>query len=73
MKAAAHGAMSADFVKTCPGCGKLAYSSRDQAKRAAKAHKNQGRKLRPYRCGDLFHLTSMPAAAVGYYRERGQW
>ena len=59
-------------VSQCPDCGKLCYASRAEAKRAARAMSGTGvTKMRPYACGQFWHLTSWPASAVaGSRRDR---
>ena len=64
------GTLGAGFCGHCPDCGKRRYSSRAQAKRAARANRCPGRRLRAYRCGGWWHLTSRDAGTVTYYRER---
>lgn len=55
-------------ASTCPGCGKVRHLSRPAAKRSAKM---QGRRMRAYRCGDFWHLTSyQPHGRAAWYRER---
>lgn len=59
----------------CPDDGKVRYISRKAAKKAASQIESQhrgrsGRKLRPYLCGDFWHLTSQATAKVTHYREQ---
>lgn len=52
---------------TCPVCGKIAYLSRADARRAAKQLDAVGRRegrIRPYRCGDSWHLGHLPKRVV---------
>ena len=57
----------------CPACGKIRYYTRHGAKTdAARVRGRGGPKLRPYECGGFWHLTSQPAAALTWYRERGR-
>jgi hypothetical protein len=53
-------------------CGKVRYESKAQAKRTARAFRGPRRgKLRAYQCaGGFWHLTSLSAAQITYYRER---
>lgn len=58
----------------CETCGKVRYVSRKAAKKAASQIASQhrgrsGKKLRPYPCGDFWHLTSQGTAKVTYFRE----
>lgn len=57
----------------CPDDGKIRYYTRRQAKAeiariCGKGH-GLGVKLRAYRCGEFFHITSQGAAAVASYRD----
>lgn len=57
---------------TCPDCGKWRYPSRKDAR--AKARQiYPGSQARAYKCGDYWHLTSMPTGETTKFRERGTW
>lgn len=45
---------SADHMGRCPDCRKLRYTSRAQARRAARRY--PGHHLRAYQCGGFWHL-----------------
>ena len=53
---------------TCGDCGKHGYVSKQQAKQAARSL-YPGTRMRVYRCGTLWHMTSHDAAAAARYRE----
>lgn len=55
-------------IGTCPLCGKQCYASKGSAKRAAKIL-YPGRKMRPHKCGDYWHFTSMSARRVTVLRD----
>lgn len=55
-------------VTTCT-CGKAQYATRRAAKRAARLVEPRRAKIRVYRCGCWWHLTSVPTATVTAYRE----
>jgi hypothetical protein len=58
-------------VGTCPDCGKLRFTSRAVAKRAARRARNRGvRVTRVYRCGGYFHWTSQDAVRTEKSRRR---
>jgi ssDNA-binding Zn-finger/Zn-ribbon topoisomerase 1 len=56
----------------CPECGKIRYQSRKDARQAqrtrAAIHGPTG-KMRAYKCGNFWHLTSRPADWITGYRE----
>ena len=56
---------------SCPACGKKCFESRRDAKADAARQAGEGgpRGLRPYRCGDYWHLTSQDTATRTAYRE----
>lgn len=54
----------------CPECGKMRYTSKGQAKRAGRQTPRRRGKLRVYRCGAYWHLTSQATAKVTMHRER---
>ena len=58
----------------CPDCGKVCYLSRKDARRAATqvTGRRHGSKLRVYRCGRYWHLTSQPTATLTAYRDYGK-
>lgn len=66
------GTLAADWLGICPGCGKHRFSSRAQAKRAARAMPGRYAKLRAYRCGDYWHLTSAGTSTTEWYRRHGR-
>lgn len=47
---------------SCPDCGKIRYSTKAVAKLAARRIRGHDGKVRPYRCGDFWHLGHQPAA-----------
>ena len=56
---------------TCPACGKRSYATRSAARLTARiAH--PGRRLRAYRCGDRWHLTSQSTRRTAWWRNRTQ-
>lgn len=44
----------------CVRCGKRNYFTKAEAKRAARGFESRSGKLRPYRCGDAWHLGHLP-------------
>jgi hypothetical protein len=52
----------------CPEDGKIRYYSRRDALRFGRQAPG-GRKLRAYRCGEFWHLTSQDTTQVTWYRE----
>jgi hypothetical protein len=50
-----HGPAAQQYVGTCPTCGKLRYSDRSTARRAARALYPHTA-LRAYRCGTWWHI-----------------
>jgi hypothetical protein len=61
----------------CPDCGKLTFTSRQAAKRAARQQERHGVVVsRVYKCGQWWHWTSQSTAAATAYRDyeaqRGQ-
>ena len=56
-------------VEICAECGKRGYSSREQAKDTGR-QLHPGARLRIYKCGPLWHLTSQGASATEYYRSQ---
>ncbi len=57
------------FVTTCPACGKQGFTSKQVAKRAA-ARIHPGVRMRFYRCGQFWHMTSADSDTSAGYRER---
>ena len=57
------------FTATCPGCGKRAYASKQEAKRGS-ARIYPGVRMRFYQCGPWWHMTSQDAATTAQYREQ---
>jgi hypothetical protein len=56
-------------VGSCPDCGKLRFTSRSVAKRAARRAQSHGVHVtRVYRCGEYFHWTSQDAARAAKLR-----
>lgn len=45
-------------------CGKRNFFTKAEAKRAARAFESRNGKLRPYRCGEAWHLGHLPARIV---------
>jgi hypothetical protein len=62
-------AASATFTGQCPVCGKVRYLSRREAREAA-ARAHPGQRMRAYRCGGYWHLTSVTGEAAAWWRER---
>lgn len=61
-----HGSPYRLAITTCPTCGKWCYATRRDARRAARAlHPNAA--LRPYRCGDTWHVGN-----TAPWRKRGR-
>jgi hypothetical protein len=58
-----------NHLATCPDCGKRGYISKRAAKQAAGVL-YPGTRMRVYRCGDMWHMTSFDAAAIASLRER---
>lgn len=58
-----------DTWSRCPDCGKIRYFTRKLARRAAR--RIPGPRLRAYRCGSFWHLTSISARRIAWYRSRG--
>lgn len=56
-------------VSRCPDCGKVSYPSRSGARRSAR-FLYPGRRMRTYRCGTMWHLTSQNARTVTAWRDR---
>lgn len=58
-------------LNICQSCGrpKKSYATRADARRDARLI--PGRKIRVYRCGCYWHLTSVPADRASALRERG--
>lgn len=55
----------------CPDCGKVRYVSRRAARKAAsQLPQSQGRRMRAYKCGEFWHLTSQGTAKVTYFRDQ---
>jgi hypothetical protein len=55
---------------TCPDDGKLRFYTRKDAMRyASQRTRRPGIRLRAYRCGQFWHLTSQDTAEVTWYRE----
>ena len=48
-------------IATCADCGKRAYTSKGSAKNSARLL-YPGQRMRVYRCGEWWHLTSWDAA-----------
>lgn len=48
---------------TCHECGKRAYPDREAAKRAIKTHIEK-RGLRPYRCGEMWHIGHIATPVI---------
>lgn len=55
---------------TCPTCGKITYRSRAEAKAAAKRFHTGDRRLRPYACGDGWHIGHLSDSVVAGDRSR---
>ena len=57
----------------CPEDGKIRYYTRQQAKAEIARIRGKGRglgvKLRAYRCGDFWHVTSQSSETVAAYRD----
>jgi predicted nucleic acid binding AN1-type Zn finger protein len=58
------------IIGKCPDCGKLACTSKAEAKRTAR--QLFGQRWRVYRCGRWWHMTSQDAARTAEYRERAR-
>ena len=56
-------------IATCPDCGKQAYTSKGSAKNAARVL-YPGQRVRAYRCGEWWHLTSQDAARTAEMKDR---
>lgn len=56
-----------DFV-TCPACGKRAYRTKADARRNGR-QLYPGVRLRAYRCGWWWHVTSQSAVKAAVWRE----
>lgn len=55
---------------TCPADGKIRYYSRKAALRFGRRQpRTAGLKLRAYRCGEFWHLTSQSTPTVTWYRK----
>lgn len=54
---------------TCADCGKRAFTSKTAAKRGARVLYPESR-MRVYRCGEWWHLTSQDAARAAEMRGR---
>jgi len=55
---------------TCADCGKVCYLSRRDARRgASQLSRRAGSKLRAYRCGRYWHLTSQGTGVLTGWRE----
>ena len=58
-------------IARCPECGKMRYLTRGEAKTAAKQLlARYGERMRPYRCGDYWHLTKQTGMEAVKYREQ---
>lgn len=56
-----------DYV-TCACCGKRGYLTKADARRTARLL-YPGQRLRPYRCGEWWHVTSQSAGRVAMWRD----
>ena len=56
-------------IATCAECGKRAYTSKTSAKNAARVL-YPGERMRVYKCGQWWHLTSQDAARAAEFRDR---
>lgn len=56
-------------VATCPDCGKRAYASKASAKNGARSL-YPGQRMRVYKCGPWWHLTSQDAARTAEEKDR---
>lgn len=54
-----HGRPENAWTRQCPACGKRAYSTRKEARRAARAI-SPSDALRAYQCGDVWHIGHTP-------------
>lgn len=58
-------------IATCPECDKRAYTSKATAKNTARLL-YPGVKMRVYKCGPWWHLTSQDAARTEWMRRRDE-
>jgi hypothetical protein len=57
----------------CPEDGKIRYYTRKDALRFGRRQpRTAGMRLRAYRCGEFWHLTSQDTAEITWYREHGR-
>lgn len=56
-------------IATCPDCGKRAYTAKASAKNAARLL-YPGQRMRVYKCGRWWHLTSQDAARTAEEKDR---
>lgn len=56
-------------VATCPDCGKRAYASKASAKNGARLL-YPGQRMRVYKCGPWWHITSQDAARTAEMKDR---
>lgn len=63
------GQLAAPYIGTCPKHGKRLYPTRADAKQAAKRLRD-GSPLNEYRCGDYWHIGTLPPEVRRGARDR---